>query len=122
MNLYLWFEHLALCGLVLNLTDDIHALDDLTEGSKSLFVWISLAAKIQIRLVMDADEYLRRCGPWLVPRHRDHTVCMLDTGHFCRFMLDGRKPFFTLAETQSSLDNFDFHIVVRLVVHCRSAR
>ncbi len=94
--------------------DDLHPRDDAPEGGKTLPVRVALSAKIELRLVTDADEEVRGRRIRTQPRHRDHPVKMAQPGHTRPFEPDRGIP--RPLPGRPGLDHFDLDRTDRLVV------
>ena len=74
-------ERLAVRGRRLDFLDDIHAFDDPAEGCETLAIGVALTAKIEFRLIADADEEFVLGRVRTVAGHRKRAVLVLGGGY-----------------------------------------
>ena len=76
----------------MNRTYDVHPFNHDAKRGEALAVRISMSAKVERRLVADADEEVRRRAVRPGARHRNRAVDMMKTRLIGTLEHDGRKP------------------------------
>ena len=110
------------CGH-LDLLDDIHSADNLAKGGESLAIRITLAAKIQFRLVTYTEKKARSGGVGAAAGHGNSAVRVFQAGFVGTFQRDRVMPALWWIALVSelgihgTLDDFDLDVIIGLVLH-----
>jgi hypothetical protein len=108
-------ELLTIGRQLVDFAHNIHASNKAAERGKSLAVRITFAAKVQFRLIADADEKLISCGVGFFTGHRDGPVHVPQTRVASPLQRNRREEVFLTGRVRRRLDYLDLHVVGRLV-------